>query len=282
MKRDFRFSQNFLHSPELVKRLIEKTNISSYDTVYDIGSGKGIITVALATYCRTVVAIEADPKLAHALKEKIKSHSNILVYQGNFLNMPLPKTPYKVFASIPYNFSADIVHKLLDSNLPPSSCYLIVQQEFAKKLIGNSQLAILTGVSFKVKILQELDSRDFHPVPRVKSVLIEITKRHMPLVKENNIQFFRDFVVYAFNSFRPTLAQGLNPIFSNKEFEKISKKYQFNVDATPTQLSLEQWLGLFEEILNKNAKVLKQVKNYEAAYQRLHRERSKTHRSTAD
>jgi 16S rRNA A1518/A1519 N6-dimethyltransferase RsmA/KsgA/DIM1 with predicted DNA glycosylase/AP lyase activity len=124
--------------------------------------------------------------------------SNVIVFQGDILTFDLPQTPYKIFAGIPYNLSADILHKIVSAKNPPLSSYLIVQQEFAEKVIpsneNNSQLSILLGIQFEAHILHYLRPGDFYPRPRVKSVLLEITKLSQPLILADQ-QLFRDFVI---------------------------------------------------------------------------------------
>src|SRR5580700_4577618 len=187
MKDNTRFSQNFLRNPTLVETLLSKTNINVADTVYDIGSGKGIITAALTKKSRTVICVEIDPALATKLRENLRDYDNILVYEADFLSLPLPQTPYKVFSNIPFNLSADILRKLTDTHYPPAASYLIVQKEFADKLMPkqdgyNSQFSILLGVRFEVRIVKQLRQSDFYPRPKVSIALLEVIPRTEALV----------------------------------------------------------------------------------------------------
>lgn len=284
MKRPIRFSQNFLHSPTLVKNLLSKTNITDKDTVYDIGAGKGILAAALASRCHTVIAVEADHSLAIKLQENLHKYSNVLVYEGDFLELPLPKTPYKVFANIPFNLSADILHKLVDAKNPPKSSYLIVQKEFAQKLITtkdgyNSQLAVLLGVQFEVRIVKELRQDSFYPRPRVAAVLLEILQRPESLVAAKDLQLFRNFVIFAYNAFRPTLSKTISPLFNSKEFILVAKALKYPPSASPSQLHLEQWLNLFSVALKKRPLVEQLVSGYEEALAKKHAKRIKQHRT---
>lgn len=284
MKRPIRFSQNFLQSSTLVKSLLAKTNITDKDTVYDIGAGKGIIASALSSKCHTVVAVEADYKLVGILQKNLQDYSNVLVYEGDFLSLPLPKTPYKVFANIPFNMSADILHKLVDGNSPPISSYLVVQKEFAKKLTTerknyNSQLAVLLGVQYKVRIIEEINPNNFYPIPKVTSVFLEILKRQSPLVPTQDLQLFRNFVIYAYNAFKPTVLEALLPIFAKNEFTRAAKDLKFSTNSTPTQLNLRQWIGLFELALKSRQKLESLVHNYEELLDKKHTTRTKLHRT---
>jgi ribosomal RNA small subunit methyltransferase A len=282
MKPTIRFSQNFLHNPNLVKKLLEKTNITTKDVVYDIGAGKGVITDILAFKAHTVIAIEFDPKLAERLRTKFQHYSNVIIFQGDILNFTFPQTPYKIFASIPYNLSADILHKIVSTKNPPLSSYLIVQKEFAEKVLPNdeksSQLSILLGVQFKANILHRLKPDDFYPRPRVDSVLLEITRLQQPLVRTKDQQLFRDFVIFTFNSFKPTISQTLGPVLC-EEFARTAKNLGFMQGATPKQLNLKQWIGLFNHGLKNRQKLEKLISNYEQEFKALHKNRTKVHRT---
>ncbi len=282
-----RFSQNFLRSPRLVRALIAKTNIVAKDLVYDIGAGKGIITDALSTMGCSVIAVEIDPMLARKLCVRFQARSNVVVCKANFLAMPLPTAPYKVFANIPFNLSADIVRKLTDTLYPPDAIYLVVQKEFADKVLPsaggyNSQLSVLLGVRFAVRIVDRLRRTNFYPQPNVATVLIEIVPRATPLVVNEDMQLFRDFVVYGYNSFKPNVAAAFEGLFSVKEFSHAAETLGITIDAKPTQISLPQWVALFAHALQKPAVLTKLVGGYEEALEQKHHKRTKLHRTRPD
>ncbi|WP_276612745.1 ribosomal RNA small subunit methyltransferase A, partial [Klebsiella pneumoniae] len=111
-------SQNFLHNTKLVEDLLFKSNITKEDFVVEIGPGKGIITKALSKICKAVTAIEFDSVLADKLTHEFKS-SNVSIIEADFLKYNLPDHNYKVFSNIPFNITASILNKLLDSENPP-------------------------------------------------------------------------------------------------------------------------------------------------------------------
>lgn len=287
MNKTTRFSQNFLRDPQLVRKLLTKTNISADDIVYDIGGGKGIITSALAEKCRTVISVEIDTQLASKLRQNLQGQTNVVVYEADFLAMPLPQTPYKVFANIPFNLSSAIVHKLTDTPHPPTTAYLIVQKEFADKVVPkergpNSQLAIMLGARFELRTIENLHAADFYPRPKVSAALIEIAQRPEPLIADNLYPLFRDFVAYTYNAFRPNVAAALSGIFSAVEFERIAKVLQCPTDVRPTQLNLSQWLRLFEFGLQKRSALEALVLGHEKKLALRHGKHTKWHRTRPD
>jgi 23S rRNA (adenine-N6)-dimethyltransferase len=287
VKPPIKFSQNFLRDPHVIKKLLAKTNINPNDTVYDIGGGKGIIADALSLVCHTVISVELDPKLVSTLQKNVQEHHNVLVYEADFLTLPLPQTPYKVFANIPFGLSADIVRKLCNTPQPPTTSYLIVQKEFGAKLAvqdndRHSQQAILLGAQFEIRIIGHLKPSDFYPRPRVAAVLLELSLRPQPLIARKHHALFRDFVVHTYNAFQPTIAKTMLDIFTDQEFAHAAKSLEFPTNTTPTQLNLRQWIGLFNLAVQKYDLLVSLVGGQEEAYIRLHSKRTNLHRTRQD
>lgn len=178
--RKFQLSQHFLKSPRFALMLVGHSNIKKRDLVLDIGAGSGVITFALSKKAREVWAIEPDRETAEKLKENIKKYNleNINVIEKDFLELELPEEPYKVFSNPPFHLSSKIVHKLLEAKNPPESFYLILQKQFALKLLNTdrhytSQLGKELIKEYQTKIKYPLKSTDFTPPPAVPTVLFE-------------------------------------------------------------------------------------------------------------
>ena len=243
------YSQNFLKDPALVNKLLDKSSIGKEDIVYEIGSGKGVITQELAKRCLKVIGIEKDKKLYKILKEDLFKKHKIEIKLGDFLEQKLLlEKRYKVFSNIPFNITADIVRKLTCSPNPPEDCYLIIQKEAAQKYAGlpkETQFSLLLKPWFELKVLHYFQKMDFSPVPSVDIVLLQIKKREESLVKKIYTQLYRDFIVYGFNQWKPTLEEAFKKIFTYVQFKKLSRNLGFDLRAKPSDLDLRQWLGLF-------------------------------------
>ncbi len=202
------YSQNFLKDEHLVSTLLEKSKIGHEDIVYEIGPGKGIITVQLARTCKQVIAIEKDPRLADWLKQKFACQPGVTIRTGDFLHDRLPNRPYKVFANIPFNVTSAIVNRLTTTAHPPADAYLIIQKEAAQVYLGKPKMtlrAVLLKPWFEVESVHRFRRRDFVPEPRVDVIMLRLHKRRPPLVSRTNRQLFRDFVVYGFTAWEPNL-----------------------------------------------------------------------------
>lgn len=125
--RKHQLSQHFLRSPRLALMLIGHTNIKKRDLVIDIGAGSGVITAALAKRCREVWAVEPDADAFARLRKNCglsgdaSRRAKVVFRQVDFLDMDLPKEPYKVFANPPFHLSSKILHKLIESPNPPEA-----------------------------------------------------------------------------------------------------------------------------------------------------------------
>lgn len=249
LRESLRHSPNFLKDARLVAALIERCGLGPDDLVYDIGAGKGMITEQLARRCKQVIAIEKDARLAAFLFQKFADRPNVVIREGDFLRARLPRQPYKVFANIPFNITAAIVTKLTTAENPPEEAYLAMQQEAAEMWLGQPRESLRTVLLkpwFEVEMVHRFRRTDFVPVPQVDVVLLRLRKRGPPLVKSTQKQCFRDFVVSVFTAWQPTLGDSLKGLFTGPQLKHIGRTVGLESDATPTSLSIEQWLRLFD------------------------------------
>lgn len=226
-----------MRSPRLVAELIGHSNIRKNDLVLDIGAGTGVIAAALARRCKMVYAIEPEPGAFAKLRQNTAEAPNIKAVSQDFLLYALPPGPYKVFANIPFHLSSPIVQKLAWAPNPPKSIYLIVQKQFAHKLLANnqhftSQLGAQIAPWWTVRIRRPLKKTDFWPHPNVDTVLVEIKQRPEPLLPQNVAATYKALITKAFES--PAFYRTLPLAAAN-----------INPELTPSQLTSEQWAQLY-------------------------------------
>jgi len=180
--RKYQLSQHFLRGPKLAGFLIGHSNIKKRDTVIDIGAGSGVITAALAKRCKHVIAVEPDADTAAKLRANVGKLENVTIVEQDFLEMTLPNGPYKIFANPPFHLSSAILHKLDEAENPPEAIYLILQKQFALKLLNNdrhytSQLGKQLFVHYAPRIRLPMRPNYFTPPPAVPTVLLELKRR---------------------------------------------------------------------------------------------------------
>ncbi|WP_202710339.1 23S ribosomal RNA methyltransferase Erm [Sporosalibacterium faouarense] len=251
MNNKLKNSQNFLRNNLLVKKLIEASNIDSKDIVFEIGPGKGIITKHLSKNCSKVIAIEYDKELYKSLKDELNGYTNIELYFGDFLNFQLPSEgKYKIFSSIPYNITAQILSKIFSAGNPPAEAYLIIQKEAAQKYAGfpyscECFRSLSIKPYFELSIIYELERREFTPVPNVDSVFLRIKKRKECLLEKKDAIKYSDFISYAFSRHGKELQKRFKKIFTYKQFRILSQQLKFDISSGPTEIKFKQWIELF-------------------------------------
>lgn len=283
LPRSVLYAQNFLKSSRLVATVLDQCDIGHDDVVYEIGPGKGVITEQLALRCRRVVAIEKDPYLASTLRQRFAACPNVSVQQGDFLGYPLPSSPYKVVANIPFNVTSAIVARLTSAANPPEVAYLAMQREAARMLLGQpreSLRSVLLKPWFELAVTHYFRREDFVPAPRVEVVMLRLRKRGPPLVCDADRQCFRDFVTYLFTAWRPTLASSLTSLFPHQHLSYLQKDLDFALDIPPTALSFEQWLRLFERFkAARDARAMRLIAGSERTLSRQQALLQKIHRT---
>ncbi len=160
-----------------------------------------------------------------------------------------------------------------------------MQGEAAEKFLGEprpSLYAILLKPAFEAELLHHFRRSDFTPAPRVDVVMLRLRKRGPPLVARNDIQLFRDFVVYSFTTPQPSLRHTLKGIFTLPQLKQLSTNLHLDLTGTPTALSFEQWLSLFlsfkqlasPQALRALCGSEKRLHQQQANLEKLHRTRS--------
>lgn len=233
----YAISQNFLTSRSIIRRCLSLAQLSSQDTVLEIGTGKGHITRALACRCKRVLTYEIDPALCRALRGKLPD--NVRLIQGDFLRFPLPKGPYKVFANIPFSRTSAIVGKLTAGPDLPSQMYLFMEKGAAKRFCGlprESRASLLLKPWFEVKILYHFRREDFHPAPRTDVVLVSFCRRTSPDLTAAERRLFDRFITQGLAGRLPLTRRQIDVALRQAELEPVPPS---------ANMKYVQWLCLF-------------------------------------
>ena len=243
------YSQHFLINRQLVAHLVRQASLGPNDTVVEIGPGRGIITRELLKVCHTVIAIEIDPSLSRNLATQLINRQNLTLCTTDFLRFPLPVTPYKVFANLPFAIEGEIIRRLLESDNPPDDMHLVVIRDVGFRWVGHrkeSYFSLSYKPWFEMKVTHQFRRTDFTPKPKVDSIVITISKRPTPMLKITQKKSYEQFLTQAFSGGR-RIDTNLRPFFSKNQLNHLSRTFNFPFNARPTDLSFHQWLQLFKE-----------------------------------
>lgn len=248
---NIRNSQNFLRDINLVRRLVRMSSLTIEDVVFEIVGGKGIITSALASVCKKVISIEADPQIAETLKKKFVSTNNVEIVFSDFLRYVIPTgLRCKFFSNIPFNITAEIMTKVLAaSNV--EDIYFIMQYEAFLKYAGEPYYSeclksLIYKPYFETELLHEFEPADFSPAPKARIVFARFRRKNSPDIAVCEIEGYKDFLCFVFEEKGKSLKEKLKRLFSYEQLKRASKNIGFSVEQSLSDLKFAQWLALYE------------------------------------
>jgi 16S rRNA (adenine1518-N6/adenine1519-N6)-dimethyltransferase len=248
--------QHFLADASVLQTIVEAAELSSADTVIEVGPGLGILTVELVRRAGNVVAVELDTKLASLLKRRLASLANLRVINADILKVSpselLERTGhYKVVANLPYYITSPVLRYFAEASPKPSLMVVMVQKEVGEAIVAGpgkmSLLAVSLQVYSKPRIVSHVPAQCFYPQPKVDSVIVRFDLLPEPAVKVADMGGFFDLVRAGFSSPRKQLHNSLAHSLGMKPVEIILLLEGANIDSKrrAETLSLEEWAKLY-------------------------------------
>uniref|UniRef100_A0A224XGI6 rRNA adenine N(6)-methyltransferase n=1 Tax=Panstrongylus lignarius TaxID=156445 RepID=A0A224XGI6_9HEMI len=180
--------QHILKNPMIITGMVEKSALLPTDTVLEVGPGTGNLTVKLLEKVKKVVACEIDTRMVGELQKRVTGtpfQSKLDIRIGDVLKSDLPYFNVCV-ANIPYKISSPLIFKLL-LHRPSFRCaVLMLQREFAYRLVAKPgdklfcRLSINTQLLARVDLLMKVGKNNFRPPPKVESNVVRIEPRNPP------------------------------------------------------------------------------------------------------
>ena len=248
--------QNFIYDKGILERIAEAAELSSSDSVLEIGSGLGSLTQQLAARAGKVVAVEIDDRLMPILNEQLSQYENVQLIQGDILKLN-PDVffdgHYKVVANKPYYITGAILRNFISAACRPSSMIITVQREVAQRMAAKpDNMSILsTTVQFysTVSILFWIKAGAFWPSPDVDSAVVRLAVRENPLLKREEEENFLRLVKVGYSQKRKQLQKNLRSLGYPRPVIMASLD-QAKVDGTrrAETLDVNEWLALFRAL----------------------------------
>lgn len=214
-----RFGQNFLQDEGIIDEILLASDVSSEDTILEIGPGKGAITGRLAEKAGRLIAVEIDWDLANILKVKFSGMENVTIIEGDVLKLDLAEIltgakTVKVVANLPYYITTPIIMQLLESGIQFERIVVMVQKEVALRMCARHDTADYGALSVAVQfftnphIVANVPAHCFYPAPKVDSAVVALLHREPPCGGQEAEKFF-GLVKAAFAQRRKTLTNAL-------------------------------------------------------------------------
>jgi len=272
-----RLGQNFLCDRNTLDRIVRAANLTPDDPALEIGAGLGALTLALAATAPSVTAIEIDRSLEQILREVTSGHPNVQLIFADFLRLEIPALfdqafgdrPGVVVANIPYYITTPILERLLAHKARLKRIVLLVQQEFARRMIaapGTSDYGAMTlfvQYHAQVEMVGVVPRTVFLPAPEVNSAIIALTPVVPGTVPVRDESHFFHIIRAAFGQRRKTLLNallrapasfGLGFTMDDRaEVEKLLARAGMDGNRRGETLSLEEFARLANTFVEMNA-----------------------------
>jgi 16S rRNA (adenine1518-N6/adenine1519-N6)-dimethyltransferase len=230
-----KLGQHFLNSNSIAKSIVSEAKITKRDTVFELGTGLGILTPLLCEKANKVISVDVDEKLVRNAKSTFSNIDNLILKSGDGFKKI---DAFSIFVSnLPYSKSKEAIEWLAQTSF--SHGVIMIQKEFAEKLLATSTkkrkaVSIIANHAFEIKKISKVGKNNFSPPPKVDSVIIKIIQK---------------------NIMKKDLIQTINKIFSyrRKTIKNILKQFnrETEIDKRVDELSGDEIIHLANQILEK-------------------------------
>ena len=244
------WGQNFIFDLNLTRKIARAANLSSNETIFEIGPGPGALTRALFIEgAGKIIAIERDKRAITALSELVDiCNGKLELISDDALKVPINKKgvlPRRIVANLPYNIATQLLLNWLQTPNAFKAITVMVQKEVAMRICakpGSSnygRLSIITQWLTRPKMLFDIPASAFHPKPKVTSTLLEVIPRSQPLFPAKR-QILEKITAQAFGQRRKMLRSSLKKVGGDDLLLAT------NIDPTlrPENLSIEDFCRL--------------------------------------
>jgi len=245
-----RFGQNFLHDPNIIRKIIASMAPAPTDHFVEIGPGRGAITRPLSDAVGKLDVIEIDRDLAAELHRQPWA-AKLSIHCDDALNFAFDRLSTKPGAlrlagNLPYNISTPLLFHVLDYYQLFRDMHVMLQKEVVQRMTavpGNKnygRLTVALAARCKVESLFVIRPGAFLPAPKVDSAFARLTPLEKPLLDAGTAPLFDTMLRHAFGQRRKQLRNALQELLTAEQIRAAG----IDPTARAETLSVEQYLAL--------------------------------------
>jgi 16S rRNA (adenine1518-N6/adenine1519-N6)-dimethyltransferase len=260
--------QNFLIDAEALQAVVDAAELTSDDTVVEVGPGLGVLTYELVQRAGRVATIELDKRLAARLQTEFGNRPNLEIVQGDVLRTQ-PRdllggdVPYKVVANLPYQITSAVLRHFLEADPAPYLMAVMVQWEVAERIVAQPPDMSVLAHSIQFYAMPEIVARvpaaSFMPSPKVDSAVLRLRRHAMPPVEVDDVDAFFKTLKAGFLQARKQLGnalpRGLAGMGRKREKEDVLRALE-TAGVDPMRraetLALQEWAHVHAALGQQN------------------------------
>jgi len=240
--------QNFLHDPNVIRRIIDAFNPQPDDIVVEIGPGRGALTAHLIGKVAELHLLELDRDLAEWHSQRgygaeVSVH-NVDALEFDYASL-VKGGKIRVIGNLPYNISTPILFHLLDQSEAIDDMLFMLQKEVVERICavpGNKtwgRLSVMMQWQCAVANLFKVKPACFVPPPKVDSAILS-ARPYQALPHPAPPQRMAEIVKAAFTHRRKTLRNSLKELLTEEQIRGAG----IDPAARPERLSVADFAAL--------------------------------------
>ncbi len=189
-----RYGQNFLLDENTARAIVADARLDPGDSVLEVGTGCGFLTVHLARAVAKLWTVEVDPRLARVASPFLDPFEHVELIEGDVLATKNRLSAdvearladverWHLVSNLPYSVSGPVL-ALVAGHVPrPQSMTVLVQKEVAERLAARpgtkawGPLSLAVQLAFEPRIVRSVGPASFWPRPRVDSSVVHCAAR---------------------------------------------------------------------------------------------------------
>jgi 16S rRNA (adenine1518-N6/adenine1519-N6)-dimethyltransferase len=255
-----RLGQNFLHSPEIIERIVALTEPGESDTIIEIGPGRGALTLALAQTDARVIGVEFDRDLIGYLQKLLRKCPAVTIIHEDFLKYQPDTEAFKLIGNLPFNLTAPVIDWTIAHSSAVKAAVFMVQREVAHRLGAEcgsrdwSPMSVMVQMHFDVELSFDVAAKHFRPPPKVTSSVVKLTPR--PAMPAADNAFLETVLRESFRQRRKLLVNNLAPtlVADAAEAAEILTELGLEAKCRAEELTVEQFLKLTAHLAGRKMK----------------------------
>ena len=257
-----KLGQNFLIDKNLMAALVESADLTSRDTVLEVGAGTGSLTELLLEKAGHVVAVEIDRGLYGILADRLGERSTLSLMHADVLRTKsrIDRRVLDILAAsraalsgrcclvanLPYGAASPLLADLILCDVPLDLACFTVQKEVADRIVARpggkeiGPLSIVLQAAADIERIAAVPPQAFWPQPSVDSVMLRMVLRSEP----GDLALLSRVVHACFLHRRKTLRSNIETAFGSDAVARATEDTNIDLTRRPETLAVAEWQTL--------------------------------------